>query len=168
MDSQGNENAVLVPVRARAGYLSGYSDPHFIEKLPAYRLPGMNTGTYRIYEVDGLSMFPTLQDKDKVISRWTAVSEIIDDRVHVLITKNDGLLVKRILNRFEEGKLICKSDNNHKGEYPNIVLDIHEILEVWYPVERWTRSLPSPGEIYKRIVDLEADMALIKHKMLKG
>jgi transcriptional regulator with XRE-family HTH domain len=167
MDSQGNENAVYVPVKARAGYLLGYGDPAFIEKLPAYRLPGHAHGTYRIFEVDGVSMFNTLQDKDRVVARWTPVSELRDDRVHVLLTKNDGIIIKRVLNRLSEGKLVCKSDNNHKGEYPNIVLDIHEVLEAWYVVERWTRQLPSPGEIYKRIVDLEADMAIIKRKLLE-
>jgi len=168
VDSQGNENAVYVPVKARAGYLLGYGDANFIEKLPAYRLPGHAHGTYRIFEVDGVSMFPTLQDRDRVVTRWTAISEISDDRVYVLLTKNDGIVIKRVLNRLMDGKLICKSDNNHKGEYPNLVLDIHEVLEAWYVVERWTRQLPSPGEIYKRIVDLEADMALIKQKLLKG
>lgn len=168
MDSQGNENAVYVPVKARAGYLLGYGDAQFIEKLPAYRLPGHAHGTYRIFEVDGVSMFNTLQDKDRVVCRWTAISELNDDRVHVLVTKDHGILIKRILNRLSEGKLICKSDNNHKGEYPNIVLDIHEVFEAWYVVERWTRQLPSPGEIYKRIVDLEADMAIIKQKLLKA
>lgn len=167
IDNQGNENAVYVPVKARAGYLTGYGDPAFIEKLPAYRLPGHAHGTYRIFEVDGVSMFNTLQDKDRVVCRWTAISEIRDDRVYVLLTKNDGILIKRVLNRMSDGKLVCKSDNNHKGEFPNIVLDIHEVLEAWYVVERWTRNLPSPGEIYKRIVDLEADIALIKDRLSK-
>jgi DNA-binding XRE family transcriptional regulator len=168
VDNQGKENAIYVPVKARAGYLAGYGDPEYLEKLPAYRLPGMDTGTYRIFEVDGVSMFNTLQDKDRVIARWSPISEIRDDRVHVLITKTDGILIKRILNRLEERKLVCKSDNNHRGEYPPIVIDVYEVLEAWYVVERWTRQLPNPGEIYKRIVDLEADMAIIKHKMLKG
>ena len=167
IDSQGEENAVYIPVKARAGYLLGYGDPEYIEKLPAYHLPGHRNGTYRIFEVDGLSMFNTLQDKDKVIARWVPVSEIREDRIHVLITKNDGLLIKRVLHRPQEGKIVCKSDNNHHGSYPTIVLDEHEVLEAWYVVERWTRMLPSPGEIYKRIIDLEADLAIIKQRLPK-
>ena len=60
IDTQGHENIVLVPIKARAGYLSGYADPGYIQKLPAYRLPGLNYGTYRLFEVEGLSMYPTL------------------------------------------------------------------------------------------------------------
>lgn len=165
VDSVGNENILYVPVKARAGYLSGYADPEFITTLPAYRLPGYNNGSYRIFEVQGISMFPTFQDKDRCVTRWAQVSDIRDDRVYVLITRNDGLLIKRLINRSQEGKIICKSDNNHTGEFPAIVLDVSEIMEVWYVVERWTRQLPGPGEIYKRIVNLEAELTLIKHRL---
>lgn len=165
VDSSGHENVLYVPVKARAGYLTGYADREYVEKLPAYRLPGYNNGTYRIFEVDGISMFNTLQDKDRCVARWAQVSEIRDDRVYVLVTRNDGLLIKRCINRYQEGKLICKSDNNHNGEYPPIVLEISEVLEVWYVVERWTRQLPPPGELYKRITNLEADMELLKRRL---
>ncbi|HEX8313916.1 MAG TPA: helix-turn-helix domain-containing protein [Flavisolibacter sp.] len=166
VDTAGDENTVMVPVRARAGYTSGYGDPHFIERLPVYKLPGMNNGTYRIFEVEGLSMFPTLQDKDLAIARWTPLSEIREDRVHVLVTATKGVIIKRILSRLKEGILICKSDHNERGHYPNIVLEADEVVECWYVVERMTKHLPSPGEIYKRITDLEADIALIKHKLM--
>lgn len=165
IDSSGKENVLYVPVKARAGYLSGHSDPEFISTLPAYQLPGYNNGSYRIFEIQGVSMFPTFQDKDRCVTRWSQVSEIRDDRVYVLVTRNDGLLIKRLINRSQEGKIICKSDNNHSGEYPSIVLDVSEIVEVWYVVERWTRQLPGPGEIYKRIVNLEAELTLIKHRL---
>ena len=167
VDSQGDENCLYVPVKARAGYLSGLTDPTFIETLPTYRLPGLNNGSYRIFEVDGHSMFPTFHDKDKAICRAETVDKIRDDRTYVLITKNDGILCKRLINRASQGVIICKSDNNHKGEYPPIVLDVSEILEVWYVTDKWTKQLPSPGEIYKRIIDLEADVIMMKQKLLK-
>jgi transcriptional regulator with XRE-family HTH domain len=167
VDSQGEENCLYVPVKARAGYLSGLTDPSFIETLPTYRLPGLNNGSYRIFEVDGHSMFPTFHDKDKAICRAEMVDKIRDDRTYVLITKNDGILCKRLINRASQGVIICKSDNNHKGEYPPIVLDVSEILEVWYVTDKWTKQLPSPGEIYKRIIDLEADVIMMKQKLLK-
>lgn len=167
VDSRGQENVLFVPVKARAGYLLGFGDPNFIETLSAYRIPGLNHGTFRIFEVEGHSMFNTLHDKDKVICRWDSIQNVKDDRVYVLVTKNDGILVKRLINRHSEGVMICKSDNNYKGEYPAIVLNIDHIQEVWYVTDRWTKQLPSPGEIYKRIIDLEADMILMKDKLLK-
>lgn len=165
VDSSGEENILYVPVKAQAGYLLGLHDPKYISNLPTYKLPGYNNGTYRIFEIKGHSMFNTLHDRDRLITRWEQVSEIKDDRVYVIITKNDGVLVKRVINRFKEGKLILKSDNNHNGEYPTIIVDVEDVIEAWYVVERWTRQLPSPGEIYKRIINLEAELELLKAKM---
>lgn len=165
VDSSGRENISYVSVKARAGYLLGFGDPAYIEKLPAFTVPGYTHGTYRLFEVDGHSMFPTLQASDRVITRWAGISEVRDDRVYVIVTKNDGVLIKRIINRYQEGKIIAKSDNNHGGEFPALVLDLSEISEIWYVVERWTRQLPGPGEIYKRIVNLEAELALLKHRL---
>lgn len=163
----GEENIVFVPVRARAGYLSGYADPVFIEKLPSIHDPNYRNGTYRLFEVEGNSMFPTLHDHDKALCRWENVANIVDGRVYVIVTESDGLLIKRVINRYQQGKIICKSDNNHRGEYPPIILDVHTIREVWYVVEARTRFLSEPGEIYKRIIDLEADMILLKQKLIK-
>lgn len=165
VDSLGRDNISYVSVKARAGYLIGYEDPAYIEKLPAFTVPGYTHGTYRLFEVDGHSMFPTLQASDRVITRWTGISEVRDDRVYVIVTKNEGVLIKRLINRYQEGKIIAKSDNNHGGEFPALVLDLSEISEIWYVVERWTRQLPGPGEIYKRIVNLEAELALLKHRL---
>jgi transcriptional regulator with XRE-family HTH domain len=165
MDSQGEENIIYVPVKARAGYMSGYGDPLFIQSLSAYRLPGYTNGTYRIFEVEGHSMFPTLQDADRVIARWADISEVRDDRVYVLVTRFQGVLIKRLINRYHEGKIIVKSDNNQTGEFPTMVLDVDDVAEIWYVVERWTRQLPGPGEIYKRLVNIEAELATLKQKM---
>lgn len=167
VDHNNEENILYIPVKARAGYLLGYGDPQFIETLPAFSLPGFKNGTYRIFEVDGHSMFNTLHDKDKVITRWDNIANIKDDRVYVLVTKSDGILVKRLINRHSEGVIICKSDNNFKGEYPPIVLDVQDINEVWYVTDRWTKQLPSPGEFIKRVIDLEADVILLKQRLLK-
>lgn len=165
VDSNNNENISYVSIKARAGYALGYGDETFIAKLPAFTLPGYNHGHYRIFEVDGHSMFPTLHSADRVITRWTGISEVRDDRVYVIVTKSDGILIKRVINRFQEGKIIAKSDNNFNGEYPSLVIDIEDISEIWYVVERWTRQLPGPGEIYKRIVNLEAELAILKDRI---
>lgn len=168
LDTQGNENVVLVPVRARAGYLSGYADPQFIETLPAYRLPGLNNGTYRLFEVDGLSMYPTLHSGDLVIGQNVEQLRFLrDDRVYVLVTKNDGVVVKRVLNRIEkDGKLILKSDNYKDREmYPPIVCFPNDAIEVWYVVGYISRQMRPPAEIYNRVIDLEGRLTLLESRL---
>jgi DNA-binding XRE family transcriptional regulator len=171
LDTSGRENMVMVPVRARAGYLNGYGDVEYIEKLPAFRLPGFTNGTFRIFEVEGLSMYPTFDDKDLIITRFVEdMRQITNDRIHVVVTKNDGVVVKRVLNRIEtEGKLILKSDNiKDRQDYPTMIVDIDEILEVWYGVSFMSRFMRAPGEIYTRLIDLEARFTLMEDTVKKS
>lgn len=163
--SQNEELVPLVPVKARAGYLIGYGDIEYMGKLPVYSFPNLRPATYRVFEVDGNSMFSCLADKDRVLARWANATEINNDRVYVLVTANEGILIKRCLNKVSEGVIICKSDNNYKGEYPNIVLEVNQILECWYVQERLTKQLPNPNDFYRRIQDMEADITLLKQKL---
>ena len=171
VDSQGNENVVMVPVRARAGYLNGYSDPEFISHLPAYRLPGLNTGTFRLFETEGLSMYPTLHGGDLIIGSFVEnLHQIRDDRVYVVVTKNEGVVVKRVLNRIEkEGKLILKSDNyKERDQYPTMVVNESDVLEVWYATGYISRQMRPPAEMYNRTIDLEARVTMIEEMLRKN
>ncbi len=164
VDRVGNDNTVMVPARARAGYLNGHEDPAFIETLPTYRLPGMENGLFRMFEVAGHSMVPTFHESDIVICRFVDnLAEIRDDRVHVVLC-HDGLVVKRALNRTQkDGKIILNSDNQrHPGEYPPLVMNPEDILEVWYIVAFISRQMRKPGEIYSRLIDLEGRLTLIE------
>lgn len=170
VDSQGNENVILVPVKARAGYLNGYADPDFISGLPAYRLPGLNNGTFRLFEVEGLSMYPTLFGGDLVIgSNVDQLGTLRDDRIHVIVTKNDGVVVKRVLNRIKtDGKLILKSDNyKDRDMYPPIVCDPQDIIEIWYVTGFISRQMRPPAEMYNRLIDLEGRFTLLEAQAKK-
>jgi transcriptional regulator with XRE-family HTH domain/signal peptidase I len=171
IDTQGNENVVLVPVRARAGYLNGYGDPKFIEKLPAYRLPGLNNGSFRLFEVEGLSMHPTLHGGDLVIGQnIEQLQDVRDDRVYVVVTKEQGVVVKRCLNRLQkDGKLILKSDNyKDRDLYPPIVCNPEDILEIWYATGFISRQMRPPSEMYNRVIDLEGRLTLMEDAFRKS
>ena len=170
VDSQGNENVIMVPVRARAGYLNGYSDPSFIEKMPAYRLPGLNNGSYRLFEVEGLSMYPTMHGGDMVIGQNVEqLQDVRDDRIHVVVTKTDGVVVKRVLNRIKkDGKLILKSDNyKDRDMYPPIVCDPGDVLEIWYAIGFISRQMRPPAEVYNRVVDVEGRLTILEDLIKK-
>lgn len=171
VDSAGRDNVLLVPVRARAGYLAGYEDPEYLQTLPSYRLPGLTHGTFRAFEIEGHSMIPTFHPSDIIFSRWVEnLLEIRDDRVYVVVTQRDGVVVKRILNRVQKDrKLILKSDNQrHPGEYPPIVLDPEEVLEIWDGVMYLSRQMRSPGELYQRVIDLEGRLTILEESSRIG
>lgn len=171
VDSAGNDNVVMVPLRARAGYLAGYEDPEFIQTLPTYRLPGLTHGTYRMFEIYGQSMVPTYHESDIVISRFVEnLNEIRDDRVYIVVTQREGVVAKRVINRAHaEGKLILNSDNQrHPGEYPPIVVNPDEVLEIWYAVAFLSRQMRKPGEIYNRLNDVESRVTLLEDQLKKS
>lgn len=90
------ERIPLVPVMAQAGYLQGYDDPQYIKELPMYNLPGMRNGTFRIFQVEGLSMYPTLQSGSYVVGQFVEDWEhISDDRIYVVVT-TEGVIINRI------------------------------------------------------------------------
>jgi transcriptional regulator with XRE-family HTH domain len=164
VDSKGNDNILYVPVKARAGYLSGYGDVEFMESLPSFRLPGLNNATYRMFEVDGPSMAPNVLNGDRIIGEWVDdLEKIRDNRVYVVVHKG-GVAVKRVLNRLKErGKLYLKSDTiAHRAEFPIVEIDPEDVAEVWYGRMKISSDFSEPAEVYHRIADLETDVMEMK------
>lgn len=160
IDTSGDENIFFVPFKAAAGYLRGYADPEFMETLPAYRLPGLNNGSYRMFEIKGPSMKPTLKDGDKVIGQWIDPYDIRDERVYVVVSKEEGIVVKRCINRLTaHGLLILKSDNR---DFDDILLHTEDIYEAWEVKLNLTAKLPAPGESFYAISDLQARMTMLE------
>jgi hypothetical protein len=166
VDSEGEENILHVSARAAAGYLRGHADPVYLGKLPSFRLPGLADATYRSFTVDGDSMYPTLKSGQMVIGRWVEKLEYIrEDRVHIVITKSDGIVIKRLLNRIEQyNKIIAKSDaTNDRGLYKNIEIDPDDILEVWYAVFHGGFDFQSPSDMWRRVNNNEADITMLQN-----
>lgn len=162
VDNHGCDNIVLVSVKAQAGYLSGYGDPEYIEKLPVFSLPNINNGTFRMFQVDGLSMYPTILNNSYVVGEWVEnwITGIKDNRIYIVVC-DEGVLIKRVLNRIKKyGNLYLKSDN--RKEYPNISLEPTQIYEVWEVKMHLSFDLPDPTVLYDRVSDLEAEIQHIK------
>ncbi|MDY8134597.1 S24/S26 family peptidase [Aquimarina sp. 2201CG5-10] len=166
IDQKGDENVVYVPIKARAGYLDGYGDTEFIETLPSFNMPHLNNGTFRCFEVQGNSMVRTFFDGDLVFGKYVEnLRDIKDGRVYVIISKNDGIVLKRVINRVEErGKLILKSDNKD-GNYPTYTINSDEILEAWYVTMFASKQMPEPVDVYDRLHDLETKIVLLEEEL---
>jgi phage repressor protein C with HTH and peptisase S24 domain len=163
VDKSGKDNIVLVPQKAAAGYLLGYGDPKFINSLPTYNLPNLQNGTFRMFQVSGHSMYPTLQDGSFVVGEWVEnwAGSIKDDRVYIIISQEDGVTVKRVLNRIDKyGALYCKSDN--RREYPSFTVKPKDLVEVWEVKMHLSFQLPNPAQLYDRVSDLEAELIHLK------
>lgn len=159
-NNRGEGNMAFVDAVAKAGYVEGLEDPDYVQELPPVRIPGFDEGFFRVFEVSGMSMHDTLFPDDLVIcQKIDDPAEIRDDRVHVIVTRNDGVLIKRVLNRLSRSqKLILTSDNNANGNYPPMSIKMKDVLELWYVQGRITRQLPHPNKLVERVRNLEGDI----------
>jgi len=163
------DNIVLVPQKLQAGYLQGYNDPAFIQELPTFRLPGLNNGIFRMFEIEGNSMFPTLPNKSYVVGQFVEnwITGIKDNQIYAIISNDieDGL-VKRCINRIKKyNNLICKSDN--RRNFPTQNIEPSTIKEVWEIKLHLNFQLPDPADVYDRMNDLEADLQELKQHLAK-
>ena len=82
VDQDDRENIELVPYKASAGYLNGYADPEFMEELPKFRLPMLQSpGTYRAFEIKGDS--EKAEDKvDPILAATRLTNDLIASPGH--------------------------------------------------------------------------------------
>ncbi len=125
-----NEDLIdIIPAKASAGYLQGYADPEYIEQLQKIKLPFLPTGTHRAFPISGDSMLP-VKDGSFVVARFVEdINEVKNGRTYIVLTKEDGLVYKRVYNKIKEEKsLILHSDNKIYAPYK---VDIENIMELW-------------------------------------
>jgi transcriptional regulator with XRE-family HTH domain len=129
VNDENNDNIEVVSVKASAGYLNGYSDPEFIEKLQRMKLPFMPTGKHRAFPIKGDSM-PPLSEGSFVVGKFVEdLKTIRSGKTYVLLTLNDGIVYKRVTNQLKEKKSFLLSSDN-KVYHPYYV-HANEVLEAW-------------------------------------
>lgn len=128
--NEDNEDLIeIIPIQASAGYLQGYADPEYIEQLQKIKLPFLPTGTHRAFPIKGDSMLP-VKDGAFVVAKYVEdIRDIKDGRTYIVLTKDDGLVYKRVYNRIKEhNTLLLYSDNKAYQPYE---VNIANILELW-------------------------------------
>ncbi|RZL64738.1 MAG: LexA family transcriptional regulator [Pedobacter sp.] len=144
VDKDDNENIELVPVKASAGYLNGFSDPQYIQDLPKFQLPipSLKQGTYRAFEINGDSMLPIQSGSiiiGEYLDNWNDVK--IGD-TYVIISKNEGVVYKRAGNKFKEDKELKLISDNRVYDPYSVPAD--DILEIWKAKAYLSTALPDP------------------------
>jgi transcriptional regulator with XRE-family HTH domain len=128
IDKNGRDVIEVVPIRARAGYLNGYSDPEFIGELPRMNLPFIPTGKHRAFAIKGDSM-PPLREGSYVVAKYMEeLDDIKDGNTYILVTKDDGIVYKRVQASKNRDYFMLISDNK---EYQPFKVKPDDIYEVW-------------------------------------
>lgn len=117
----------LVPVRAAAGYQKGFPDDEYVNELPHITLPFLGKGNFRAFEITGDSMLPLPSGTIVIGEKLERLSDLKDGKTYVLVTRNEGIVYKRVYNHIrDQGVLSLVSDNTKYEPYDVDPMEIHE------------------------------------------
>lgn len=127
VDQLGNNSIEIIPQKASMGYLSGYSDPEYIENLQRISLPFLTHGKYRAFPAQGDSM-PPFKDGSYIVGKYIEnIDDLKPDRSYVFVTLNDGITYKRFTAK-KENAITVSADNSFYDPYD---IPLAELVEIW-------------------------------------
>lgn len=127
-DKESRHQVELVETKASAGYIDGYSDPEYIKELPIVSLPNLGSGIYRAFEIEGESMLPMESGSIIIAKHIDKIDNIKDNKTYVVISKNDGVVYKRVILNQDKSMIYLLSDN---PDFKPFHLHYDQIDELW-------------------------------------
>lgn len=128
IDSQGNENILLVNAKASAGYGSNLGDEQYYEKLPTFNLPlpEYRNSSFRGFQIVGDSMLPLVQPKDWVLGEAVNSIDDVKNGDYCIIVESKSIRLKKVEKQEKGIQLISLNP-----EYPPTQVAYGKILEIW-------------------------------------
>ena len=143
VDKDDKENIQLVPEKAAAGYLNGYSDPEYVAELPKFYLPIFSgSGTYRAFEIKGDSMLPLPSGSlivGQYLDNWNSIK---DQQTYILVTVSEGIVYKRVHNNIKKSETLRLISDN--PAYEPYDVNIEDVLEIWESKAYISTEFPKP------------------------
>ncbi len=166
IDSNNNENIEYVPIKAKAGYVAGHTDPEYIASLPRFTMPQLPANrTYRMFPTTGPSMLPIPEGSliiAEYVQDWLSLK---DDTLCVLILKSAGqdFVFKQVANRIKNDRLLLLKSLN--PEFAPYEVPVSDVLEIWRYVSYVSEEVPagniSLGQIAQSLREIRVDVAKI-------
>lgn len=128
VDQENRGNIELVDTKAEAGYLDSYQDPEYIRDLPKIHFPSIPHGTFRGFEIRGDSMLPIEPGSIIICQYVERLSQVKDENTYIIVSKQDGLVYKRVRQDKKNKQLTLISDNDSYLPYS---IDYEDISELW-------------------------------------
>lgn len=155
----------LVKEEAHAGYIKNCNDVEYLHTFDVYKIPGYENGDYRLFEVCGDSMLPTLHPREIVVAeRMDAdINKVENGALAVLVTE-EGIVAKRTYV-IEKGsnKLVLKSDN---PDYKTYAIDFDSVMEAWLIRAKLTSIFAQDSLAYSsKLEQMESDIQSLKTQM---
>ncbi|MFN2437771.1 MAG: XRE family transcriptional regulator [Chitinophagaceae bacterium] len=163
----GRGDIPFVPVKAAAGYLSGFADPEFVDELNTFTLPMLSGGDYRAFEIIGDSMMPTASGSVIVGEKVQNLEDVKTNNTYIVVSKTEGIVYKRIMkNNRQKNKYTLVSDN---PSYQPYMVNAEDIMEVWQAQmiiskaniqQRW-----DVGQLANLVSNLQQQVTVLKKRV---
>jgi transcriptional regulator with XRE-family HTH domain len=125
-----SDSCLLVPVKAQAGYADDPEGMTISGDLYKVVLPGLNGGSARVFEIEGESMSPIVQDGDYVAcTKIEHLNDVRNGLLYVVITEFNGLVIKFLQVNVSQNRMKCLSYNQERFKPFDLLLE--EVREIW-------------------------------------
>jgi transcriptional regulator with XRE-family HTH domain len=169
VDHNNEELVEMIPLKASAGYTSGYSDPDYLKVLPTLYLPFLSKNKkYRSFPIQGDSMPPVIEGSHVVaefIQNWGAIRS---GTPCIVVTKEDGIVFKIVHNFLLENQTLQLSSTN--PFYAPYEVKATDILEIWKFVNYISPELPevsmNDNTLTQSIRELQREVHDLKRKLV--
>lgn len=160
-----NELITLVPAKAAAGYLGGYGDVDFISQLPRFALPIKELAqdkSYRAFQIEGDSMLPVPSGAYVICSFVEDWNSVGNNRSYVVLTKDDGIVFKRIQRNKQASQFTMISNNALFEAYD---LPWSEVVEVWQATAHVSFEFPVETMHTSALEDIRVKLSELKESI---
>ena len=168
VDKDNNENIELVDTKAEAGYLDSFQDPEYIRDLPKISFPNIPNGTFRGFEIRGDSMLPMESGSIVLCSYVEQIDQIKDGKTYVVVSEEQGLVYKRVINKKEDAKLVLSSDNESYVPYEIGYNDISEIWQYYAHLSFSDTKSTFNYLLEEKLTDIQKKVNEIRNVVKKG
>ncbi len=157
----------FVPVKAAAGYMTGYADPEFVDELNTFTLPMLAPGQYRAFEIIGDSMLPTPSGSVIVGEKVEGLDDLKNSNTYVVLSRNEGVAYKRVMrNNRLKNKITLISDN---PQYEPYNVSSEDVLEIWKAVFILQKANAAPrwdvNQLAGMVNNLQEQVITLKKKL---
>ena len=171
VDRNDEELIELIPMKASAGYTSGYADPDYLKVLPTFYLPFLSKSKkYRSFPIKGDSMPPVVEGSYVVaeyVQNWMTVRS---GTPCIVVTKDEGIVFKVVHNLLDSSQSfqLCSTNTFYKP------YNVHanDILEIWKFVNYISPELPEvrmdDNDLSRSIQDLQMEIQDLKASISKA
>jgi hypothetical protein len=138
----------VVPYGARAGVTGDYEQIFASDEYEAVMIPKdkVRGGKYLVFTVTGDSMEPELRARDRILAKhvehtyWQEMPlHIHSYRVWVLITRDEGILTKQIVDHNVEERTVRLHSFN--PIYPDFTISLEGVLDIFHATEIISRQI---------------------------